>query len=283
MKRTIFCLLTLCALSAAPRAWSQASEIPSAQTPQVSGTEEQRGRALLDQMVKALGGDAWLNRRDMQATGRSASFFHNEANPYVIEYDYWRRFPGSGQPEAERLGFLTDKSMFFPGKKVDVVQIWTPTNGYEVTYRGKAELPKDQVEDYVRRKSHSIEAVINTWLKAPGVMVIAEGTSMVMRRIADKVTVLTANNDAVTIEMDANTHLPLRRSFKWRNPQFKDYDEDVEEYDDYHTIQGLPTAFTITRYKNGDMATQRYFVKVQYNVGVANDMFDPDHVVMKKK
>src|SRR5215472_2761832 len=194
MNRTIFCLLTFCALSATPHAWSQASEIPSAQTAQKAGGEEQHGRALLDQMVKALGGDAWLNRRDMQATGRGASFFHNEANPYVIEYDYWRRFPGSGQPEAERLGFLTDKSMFFPGKKVDVVQIWTPTNGYEVTYKGKGELPKEQVEDYVRRKNHSIETVINTWLKAPGVMVISEGTSMVMRRIADKVTVLSANN-----------------------------------------------------------------------------------------
>jgi len=283
MNRPTLCLLTLCTLTIAPRAWSQASSIPSAQAAPAAGSEEQRGRALLDQMVKALGGDAWLNRRDMQAKGRSASFFHNEANPYVIEYDYWRRFPGSGQPEAERLGFLTDKSMILPGKKIDVVQIWTPTNGYEVTYKGREELPKDQVEDYERRKNHSIEAVVNTWLKTPGVMVIAEGTSMVMRRIADKVTVLSPNNDAVTIELDANTHLPLRRTFQWRNEQFKDHDEDVEEYDDYHTIQGLPTSFMITRYHNGEMASQRYFSKVEYNLGVPNDMFDPDHLLAKKK
>lgn len=283
MKRAIFCLFTLCALSVGPRAWAQAREIPSAQPAQPPGNEEQRGRALLDQMVKALGGDAWLNRRDMQASGRTANFFHNEANPYVIEYNYWRRFPGSGQPEAERLGFLTEKSMILPGKKIDVVQVWTPTNGYEVTYKGKTELPKEQVEDYVRRKNHSIEAVTNTWLKTPGVIVISEGTSMVMRRMADKVTVLSPNNDAVTIEMDANTHLPLRRSFKWRNEQFKDFDEDVEEYDDYHTIQGLPTSFMITRYRNGDMVGQRYYVKVQYNLGIPNDMFDPDHIVLKKK
>jgi hypothetical protein len=283
MKRTTLCLLTLCALTIAPRAWSQAREIPSAQPAQPAGNEEQRGRTLLDEMVKALGGDAWLNRKDMQASGRTASFFHNEANPYVIEYDYWRRFPASGQPEAERLGFLTDKSAIFPGKKIDVVQVWTATNGYEVTYKGRTELPKDQVEDYERRKAHSIEAVVNTWLKTPGVMVISEGTSMVMRRIADKVTVLSPNNDAVTIELDANTHLPLRRTFQWRNPQFKDHDEDVEEYDDYHTIQGLPTSFMITRYHNGDMASQRYYVKVQYNLGIPNDMFDPDHIIVKKK
>jgi hypothetical protein len=101
--------------------------------------------------------------------------------------------------------------------------------------------------------------------------------------MADKVTVLSPNNDAVTIEMDVNTHLPLRRTFTYRNQQFKDRDEDAEEYDDYHTIQGLPTAFMITRYKNGDMTGQRYYVKVQYNVGIGNDMFDPDHVILKKK
>jgi hypothetical protein len=261
----------------------QASSIPSAQPDHAAGTEEQRGRALLDEMVKALGGDAWLNRQDMQAKGRSASFFHNEPNPYTIEFDYWRRYPGSGQPEAERIGFLTDKSMILPGKKIDVVQIYTGGHGYEVTYRGRNDMPKDQMEEYDRRKSHSIEAVVSTWLKTPGVIVLAEGSSMVGRRMADKVTVLSPNNDAVTIEMDVNTHLPLRRTFTYRNEQFKDNDEDAEEYDDYHTIQGLPTAFMITRYKDGDMVGQRYYVKVQYNVGVGNDMFDPDHVIPKKK
>ena len=73
-------------------------------------------------------------------------------------------------------------------------------------------------------------------------MVLYDGTSMVERRMADKVTILSANNDAVTIDLDATTHLPLRRTFQWRNTTFKDYDEDVEEYDDYHTVQGLPTA-----------------------------------------
>ena len=89
-------------------------------------------------------------------------------------------------------------------------------------------------------------------------MIVSEGTAMVERRLADRVTVLTANNDAVTLDLDAATHLPIRRTFQWRNPQFNDYDEDAETYDDYHTIQGLPTPMTVTRYHNGDMTNQRY-------------------------
>jgi hypothetical protein len=100
--------------------------------------------------------------------------------------------------------------------------------------------------------------------------------------MADKVTVLSANNDAVTLELDANTHLPLRRTFQWRNQQFKDFDEDAEDYSDYHTVQGLPTAMTITRYKNGDMVNQRFITKATYNEPLEPSMFDVEVLVKKK-
>jgi hypothetical protein len=105
---------------------------------------------------------------------------------------------------------------------------------------------------------------------------------MVERRMADKITVLSANNDAVTIELDATTHLPLRRTFRWRNEQFKDYDEDAETYDDYHAVDGLPTAYTLTRYRNGDMVNQRFYTKVIYNQGLSPELFNPDNLLKKK-
>jgi hypothetical protein len=261
---------------------AQASEIPSA-APATSGqSDAQRGRALIDQMIAALGGDAWLKRTTMTVEAHGSSFFRGQPNPYIIEYREFHRFAASGQPEAERVGFLTPRGMILPGKKIDVVQIWMDGKGYEVTFKGKTELPKDQVEEFYRRRVHSLEEVVRSWINAPGVMIISEGTTMVERRMADKVIVLSANNDAVTLELDANTHLPLRRTFQWRNQQFKDFDEDAEDYSDYHTVQGLPTAMTITRYKNGDMVNQRFITKVTYNEPLEPSMFDVEVLVKKK-
>jgi hypothetical protein len=281
--KSILCALLLAAL-ASPTLWAQAADIPNATTPKPgASTEEQRGRQLMDEMVAALGGDAWLNRKDMRFHGRRASFFQGKPNGMIFEFDAWHQFADATHPEAQRIGFLTDKSMIFPGKKIDVVQIWTAGNGFEVTYKGKTALPKDQVEDFYRRQAHSIEEVVHTWLKAPGVMVLYDGTSMVERRMADKVTVLSANNDAVTIDLDTTTHLPLRRTFEWRNATIKDHDQDIEEYADYHTIQGLPTAFNITRYHNGDMADQRFLSKVEYNTGLPAELFNQEKLIKKKK
>ena len=262
---------------------AQAADIPSAAPAAADGApDSQRGRALIDQMIKALGGDAWLNRKTMYIEAHGSSFFRGQPNPYIIEFREYHRFAASGQPEAERVGFLTKRGALLPGKKIDVVQIWKDGKGVEITYKGKTDLPKDQVEEFYRRRTHSIEEVVRNWINQPGVMIIPEGTSMVERRMADKVTVLTANNDAVTLELDANTHLPLRRTFQWRNQQFKDFDEDAEDYADYHTIQGIPTAMTITRYKNGDMVSQRFITKVTYNEPIDPSMFDID-ILLKKK
>jgi hypothetical protein len=282
MKRILLCIAIGLATAAHP-AWPQASEIPSAAPVEPAGqTAEQRGHKLLDEMLEALGGDAWLSRRNVQEYGHLARFFRGAPTGIVINFTSIHQFPRDNRPEAERVGFITDKSMILPGKKIDVVQIWSGDAGDEITYKGKNPLPRDQVDDYYRRRDHSIEALLRVWLKAPGVMVVDEGNSMVERRLANKVSILSADNDAITLELDATTHLPLRRTFQWRNETFKDHDEDAEEYDDYHTIQGLPTALTLTRYHNGDMASQTFLTKVEYDVDLPPEAFTQSILVKKK-
>ncbi len=266
-------LLLGCMLLMQTCAWAQATDIPSAAPVQTTGkTPEERGRILLDQMVLALGGPLWLNRSTLYREGHTASFFRGAPTGSVVDFWSFREFPVNGQPDVERIEYT---------KKRDVVHIWTRETGVEVTYKGKTTLPALQVDEELRRQKHSVEEVVRTWLKQPGVMVLAEGTTMVERRMADKVTVLSANNDAVTIELDVTTHLPLRRTFEWRNETFKDHDEDAEEYEDYHTVQGLPTAYSITRYHNGDMASQLFVKKVEYGRPMDAALFDPNRPVKK--
>ena len=65
----------------------------------------------------------------------------------------------------------------------------------------------------------------------------------------------------------------MRRSWQWRDPLYKDKNTDAEEYDDYHLVDGLPTAYTITRYHNGDMTNQRFL----YHAGIQRPI-NPGHV-----
>ena len=217
---------------------------------------------LLDAMVDALGGSSWETLQDWEQQGRTSFFEHGKPTGDIVNFWAYHR-----APDLDRYVF---------GKKKDVVQLYTAKAGYEITYKGKADLPKEQAEDFLRRRNHSIETIARVWMKDPKTVMIYEGATQVERHPAEKVTILAANNDGVTIELDAETHLPLRRTFQWRDATYKDKDEDAEEYDDYHPIQGFQTAMTITRYHNGDLVNQRFLYKAQYNTGLPASLFDPD-------
>jgi hypothetical protein len=95
------------------------------------------------------------------------------------------------------------------------------------------------------------------------------------------VTLISAKNDSVTIQMDLETHLPLRRTFQWRDPLYKDKNEDAEEYDNYRPVDGFPTPYNTTRFKNGDMVNQRFLFKAFYNQSLPADQFNVDAAAAK--
>ena len=119
MKRVVLCLVVMGTLIS-PRMFAQANNIPSAApTNQAGMTQEQLGHKLLDEMVEALGGQAWLNRKDMQVRGHTAAFFRGAPTGMVVDYDGWRRFPDGSVPGAEPGGGAVIRSPSSPMSRIN--------------------------------------------------------------------------------------------------------------------------------------------------------------------
>lgn len=228
-----------------------------------------QARAALNAMVQALGGQAWLNIQNMERDGHVAAFF--QGNPdlgteQTFEFHQW--------PDRDRIEVT---------KHRDVVEFFIGRQGWEVTYRGKHALDKDMVDDFLRRRDHSIETAVKVWMKDPNTIMIYEGQRMSERHLAEQVTLISPQNEAITILLDVQTHLPLARSFQWRDPVYHDKNTDTEEYDDYHVVDGFPTPFTITRLKNGDTVRQYYVTRVKFNQSLPTDFWDVDATARRIK
>ena len=236
--------------------------------PQTQTTDEasvknaKQARTALDTMVQALGGQAWLTMKNQMRQGHLAAFFHGKPSGGTTEFWEFHEWP--------------DRDRYEYTKHRDVVQFYLGRVGAEVTYKGKAALPQEQVDDFLRRRDHSIETAIKTWLPDPNTILVYEGQRLAERHLAEQVTLISAQNEAVTILMDVQTHLPLRRTFEWRDPVYKDKNLDAEEYDDYHVVDGFPTPFNVTRFKNDDMTRQQFLDKVSYNQPLAADFWSVD-------
>ncbi|MBS1815273.1 MAG: hypothetical protein JSS87_10395 [Acidobacteria bacterium] len=258
MLRSIVALALLLVMGVPMRAQEQSSET--------------KARDLLQQMITALGGDAWLHRQTWEMQGRVAGFYKNVAQGSTPVWFFHKSVEGTaGLDRTEQT------------KKRDIVTIWTADNGYEITYKGRKALPKEIVEDHFRLQRHSMDEIVRVWMKDPKAIYIYDGTSIVGRRMADKITIVNGENDSVDVELEASTHLPLRRTFKWRNPTYKDFDQDVEEYEDYHAYDGVQTPLSTTRYRNGDMVTQRFLQSVKYNIPLPENYFDINQPYNKHK
>ncbi len=281
MKSFVVGLVLTLGLGSAAHAQT-AQEMQSAAPAQRPGESvEQHGRRLLDEMVKALGGDAWLNKKTATIEGQTAPFFRGEPSGGVARFVEFKKFAEGDTPELARVEFVTYRGMIEPGTVRQVAHLWTADAGYEFTFKGRTALPAEQVADYMRRRAHSLEEVMRTWVKAPGVMIVYDGAGMRDRRPVDKVSILSANNDSVTLELEQDTHLPLQRAFEWRNQQFKDHDLDEEVYGDWKFFQGVASPMNMTRYRNGDMVDQTFYKKVKFNDPLNDDLFNKDKLMKK--
>ncbi|HTW78911.1 MAG TPA: hypothetical protein VME23_05115 [Terracidiphilus sp.] len=266
---TIAAVVAGLAMAAWPAAMGAQASDATQQANNEAAKNAQQARAALDSMVQAMGGQAWLDMKNKEIEGHVAAFYHGNPDlgtTLTFEFHQW--------PDHDRIEVT---------KHRDVVEFFIGREGWEVTYRGKRAMDKEILDDYLRRRDHSIETAIKVWLKDPNTILVYEGTHMVERREAVQVTLISAQNEAITILMDSSTHLPLRSEFQWRDPLYHDKNTDAEEYDDYHTIDGFPTAFTITRFKNGDMSRQYYVTGAKYNLALPADFWDVDATARRIK
>jgi len=97
------------------------------------------------------------------------------------------------------------------------------------------------------------------------------------QKAVDQVTIMNAHNEAVTLWIDSLTHLPVKKSFTWRDPADKQRNVEEEVWDNYRLVQGMMTPFSITRYYNGDMSNQRFLTAVTFNKGLDDSLFDPQN------
>jgi len=243
----------------------------SAQTPAAStGSNAAEARAALDDMMQALGGNRWLNLRNSFVEGTLAAFYEDKPTGVTVRYWQWTT------PDEQRID-LTEKKH----DPHNWVQIYTGRQCWEITWQGKKAMARDVCDSAIRRRDHSIQTAVRVWMKNPNTLLIDDGQTLAERHLAEQVTLLDEGNDAITIQMDAETHLPLSCSWSWRDPVYHDKDTDVEEYADYHLIDGIPTPFTITRLHNGDMVQQLFVLKAAYNVPLPPDGFDMDAIAAK--
>ncbi len=221
-----------------------------------------KAKAIIEQGIQALGGQTWLTLRDVEQQGRTYGFHHG--TPTGGGGQFWRF---TEFPDRDRIEFTKER---------DIAQVFVGDKGYEITFKGPHPVEQKDLDDYLRRRKFSLERILRIWINDPAVVLLFEGNAIAAQHPALQVTLVNAQNESVSIYFDADSHLPIKKSFEWRDPVDKQKNLEEEVYENYRQVSGIMAPYNVTRLFNGDMSNQRFMNSVTINQGLDPAMFDPN-------
>jgi hypothetical protein len=249
----------------APAASSPASSAPSTQAAASIPVDERNARqakALIDQAIQALGGPAYLNIRNRELQGRGFGFHHGRPSGNGTEFWSFSEFP--------------DKERVEVTKERDIAELYIGNKGWEITYKGPHPMEPKDLDDYLRRRRFSLDTILRTWVNDPSVALLYDGNANAAQHPALQVTLINSKDEAVVLDFDIDTHLPVKKSFKWRDPVDRQLNLEEEVYENYRLVQGVMTPYNVTRFFNEDMASERFIFSATFNQSLDEAMFDPN-------
>jgi hypothetical protein len=244
---------------AVPAASSQSATNPPAN---VADENTRKAKAVIEQAIEALGGSAYLNIRDREQQGRGYAFHHGRSSGDGVLFWSFAEFPNKERDE------LT--------KERDIAELYVGNKAWEITYKGAHPLEEKDLADYLRRRRFSLDTLLRTWVNDPSVILLYEGNAIAAQHPALQVTLINSKNESVTLDFDEDTHLPIKKSFEWRDPVDKQKNLEEEIYENYRLVSGVMAPYNVTRFFNGDMASERFLFNVTINQGLDQAMFDPN-------
>ncbi|MEO8725539.1 MAG: hypothetical protein ABI383_05395 [Acidobacteriaceae bacterium] len=215
-------------------------------------------RSVMDRTIQALGGEAYMNIHDVYQQGQSGGYTRQGATDGTVPFWRWFEFP-----DKERAELL---------KTHEWVIVYNGDKAWDITYHGTKPLAADDLKQYLDRRSHSVDAVLRGWVRDPRTIYFSNGELFAAAKQCYSVTLINGSNQSVTLLLDKQTYLPVKKSWSERD-QFKEKFTEEEIFDQYRDVQGFQTAFVTSRLRDGHMTGQRYLSRVVYNFRVPPEIF----------
>jgi hypothetical protein len=218
-----------------------------------------KAKQLLNQAIEALGGSTYLNVHDSTCEGRLGSFDHSgqlTGFGHFIDYEV--------PPDKERQENLP---------KRNIIEVYNGNKGWDLDRGGVSEAPQVDVVDFQETAKKDLFNILRQRIHEPGMVFRYGGSDIVDLREVDWVELVDSDNRTIRIAILQSSHLPIRKVADTRDPKTRMKSKEIEYYSNYHPLDGVQTAFQLTRERNGIKIFQAFFDKCDYNTGLSDSLF----------
>jgi hypothetical protein len=251
---------TLAAAVLVPGLWCIPTLIANAQD-QVLMPDQSAAKAkgIMQQAIDALGGATYLNVKDATCNGQLGQFGHSgDLNGFAKFIDY------TMPPSKDRQENLP---------KRNIIEVYNGDKGWVLDRGGVSEAAASDVARYQEDVKVDLDNILRHRIHEPNMIFRYGGPDVVDLHEVDWIELVDNENRTIRIAFSRSTHLPVRKTVDTRDPNSELKSQEVEYYSLYHPIDGIQTAFQITRERNQLKVFQVFFDKCEYNTGLSDSLF----------
>jgi hypothetical protein len=271
---------TACIVLSLGLAWSCARTATASSAQEM--LPEQRAtkaRQVLQQVIAALGGQAYLNVHDTQCDGRAAQFgTAGTLMGFTLFRDIWllpdkNRVEYFTKGEHTILGFIMGSDDLLITHGGAMMTIHTADGGWTLDKSGVSDEPEDVIKNFNDQIQSGMNNMLRKRLNEPGVDVQYGGTDLIDLKEAEWIEFTDSDHREMRMGIDKFNHLPLRWIVTTRNPETRVYTSVTTSYTQYRSLDGVKTPLSIEMSRDDRKLTQTFLTDCKYNADLAPQLF----------
>ena len=236
-------------------------------------TAGEKVRTIFEDAIAAMGGDAYLDVRDMVSEGQYFAFNNRGESSGLIKFTDYTMLP--------------DKSRFELGNKKNELEITifdlTKNEGWIIEGSLEARAAtENEMKSFRASANHSLDNIFRFRWKDPQNKLFYVGAGEGADVTLDVVRFIDPENDEVVIYFDRISKLPAKIETRLVNERGVRV-RMVDEYSQWHKTQGVLTPMRIDSFTNGRRSSQQFLLKLSYNNNLSDDFFSKPESTKKKK
>jgi hypothetical protein len=255
--------------------------------PAIAGPEQEllpeqsaaKAKQLLQQVIVALGGQAYLNVRDTQCDGRAAQFgTAGTLMGFTLFRDLWllpdkNRVEYFTKGEHTILGFFLGSDDLLITHGGALVTIYSSQGGWTLDKSGVSDEPEDLVKNFNDQVKTGMNNMLRRRMNESGVEVQYGGTDLIDLKEAEWIEFNDSDHRQMRLAVERFTHLPLRWVVATRDPETRVTTENITSYTQYMALGGIKTPLSIELSRNDRKLTQTFLTECKYNSDLSPDLF----------
>jgi hypothetical protein len=269
------------AIGVAALAISVGASVPraSAQVAETMMPEQSEAKAkhVLGQLIDAMGGQAYLNARESDCTGRLALFEHNgDLSGYTNFRDYWH-LPDKNRTEYEvkgakggLLGVLIGQ---IPFKGGTIIEMYNGDEGWTMDKGGVSQQSATNITAFKEQAKRDMDNVLRFRLKEEGMLFRYGGMDLIDMKPVEWVELVDREERTFRLAVLQSSHLLARSVVITRDETTRERTEEVTAYGNYHLHGSVMAPLQVERKRDGRRLFQAFFDSCSFDQHFPADFF----------